>query len=185
MDRRSFVFCCLASSLLTNSACSQESEIFPPVPSWRPSVIPNLDQVADRFRYYTNGERDFVIFRNSTCCIVPLGLSEMDASTAAIEILSKIINFHPDMNPRRMDDGNVLVSYNHPAFNVVLEDFARTNWDEIETRHQDGLTPDEVLLTPLGQNVFDEVGKMALLGRSYMFLDALESIVSGIERSDN
>lgn len=76
------------------------------------------------------------------------------------------------MNPAPMDDGNILVSYNHLAVNVVLSAVAKNHWDEIEKRHLDGLTPDEVLITPLGQNKFDDFGKQALLGRAYMFMDA-------------
>lgn len=76
------------------------------------------------------------------------------------------------MYPAPMDDGNILVRYNHPAVNVVLSTVAKAHWDEIDKRHLDGLTPDEVLITPLGQNKFDDFGKQALLGRAYMFIDA-------------
>jgi hypothetical protein len=81
-----------------------------------------------------------------------------------------------------MDDGNVLVRYNHPAVNVVLSSVAQAHWPEIESHHQDALTPDEVLITPLGQNVFDDFGKKALLGRCYMFMDAQAPKVHRIER---
>jgi hypothetical protein len=86
------------------------------------------------------------------------------------------------MNPASMDDGNVLVRYNHPAVNVVLSSVAHAHWPEIESRHHDGLTPDEVLFTPLGRNVFDDFGKKALLGRCYMFMDAQAPKVHRIER---
>ena len=157
--------------------------MLPPVPSWQPSFAPDIEQVVDRFRYYTNSKRDFVALRHGTCCIVADGLSDAEASSAAIEILSRINNFHPDMTPLQMDDGNVLVQYREPALNVVLVDVAQANWSEIEARHQDGLTPDEVLITPLGQNVFDDFGKMALLGRCYMFMDAQSPEVVRVERS--
>lgn len=86
------------------------------------------------------------------------------------------------MAPNTMDDGNILVQYNHPAANVVLREVARANWPEIEGRHLDGLAPSEVLLTPLGPNKFDDFGKQALLGRAYMFMDALAPEIVQIKR---
>lgn len=184
MNRRIFVVGATSSLALIRGAGAMEPGTFPPVPSWQPSFAPDIEQIVEQFRYYTNGDKDFVAFQHGTCCIVADGLSDADASSAAIEILSKIINYHPDMTPLQMDDGNVVVQYREPAFNVVLADVAHANWSEIEARHQDGLTPDEVLITPLGQNVFDEFGKMALLGRSYMFMDAQSPKVVRIERSN-
>jgi hypothetical protein len=157
-------------------------EPFPPIPIWKPSFSLPLDRIVDRLRYYTNSKRDFVVFENGTCAIVSNGLSDQIAASAATEILDKIFRFHPDMQPLSMDDGNIIVQYNHPAINVVIAEIAEANWPEIEARHLDGLTPDEVLITPLGNNVFDDFGKMALLGRSYMFMDALAPKVVRIER---
>lgn len=147
---------------------------FPPLPAWKPSFSQPLERIAERFSYYTDGQRDFVVLQCGTCVLVDDGLSDAAAYTAARSVLDSIVNFHPDMNPAHMDDGNVMVRYNHPAFNVVLTDIAKANWQEIEARHKDGLTKDEVLITPLGPNIFDDFGKMALLGRSYMFMDALD-----------
>jgi hypothetical protein len=90
----------------------------------------------------------------------------------SFKVLHDIFHFHPDMNPKPMDDGNILVTYNHPAVNVVLHQIAHAHWPEIEKRYLDGLTPSEVLITPLGPNKFDDLGKQALLGRAYMFVDA-------------
>ena len=109
---------------------------------------------------------------HGTCVIVADGLSDAQATQSAKATLSAIINDHPDMNPAPMDDGNILVRYNHPAFNVVFTDFAKTHWAEIDSRHLDGLVPEEVLITPQGPNVFDDFGKKALYGRACMFLDA-------------
>lgn len=86
------------------------------------------------------------------------------------------------MIPSPMDDGNMMVRYNHPAVNIVLRDVADAHWAEVEERHLDGLTPSEVLITPLGPNKFDADGKLALLGRAYMFLDARLPEVVQIER---
>ena len=65
-----------------------------------------------------------------------------------------------------------MISYNHPAYSIVLRDNAQAHWAEIESRYMDELTPYEVLLTPLGPNKFDDFGKQGLLGRAYMFMDA-------------
>jgi hypothetical protein len=110
------------------------------------------------------------------------GLSDAQAAQSAEATLTAIINYHPDMNPAPMDDGNVIVRYNHPAFNVVFTDFATTHWAEIDSRHLDGLVPEEVLITPQGPNVLDDFGKKALYGRACMFLDAQASSVKLIQR---
>jgi hypothetical protein len=86
------------------------------------------------------------------------------------------------MNPLPMDDGNVLVQYNHPAVNVVLWDVVERHWAEIDARHQDALATHEVLITPDGPNTFDDFGKKALFGRCFMFMDAQEPEVVRIER---
>ena len=109
-------------------------------------------------------------------------MSDADAHTFALKVLSDIFNYHPDMNPAPMDDGNILVRYNHPAVNVVLHDVAQAHWSEIEAHHLEGLTESEVLITPLGPNKFDAFGKRALLGRAYMFMDAQAPVVVELRR---
>ena len=145
---------------------------FPPVPTWKPSFSQPIATIIDRISYYYDAKIDFAIFRNGTCVILENGLSDADAKARSLKVLADIIGYHPDMDPASMDDGNILVRYNHPAVNVVLASVAKTHWHEIEKRHLDGLTPDEVLITPLGNNRFDDFGKQALLGRAYMFMDA-------------
>ena len=172
-----------AQMLLTTPVAAQARSDFPPVPAWKPSFIPNIEVIADRFRLYFENSYDFVMFQHTTCCAVPLDLSDDEAEQTALAILKRIIGYHPDMNPRQMNDGNVVISYNHPAANIVPLGFARTHWQEIQDQHLDGLTPGEVLMTPLGANVFDDVGKLALLGRSYMFLDALSPTPVRVERA--
>ena len=132
--------------------------------------------------YYTDGKRDLAVFQNGTCVVLPPGLNDADAETFAKEVLAKIFHYHPDMNPMPMEDGNILVQYNHPAANVVLSDVATKHWSEIERNHQRALVTSEVLITPLGQNVFDEFGKKALFGRCFMFMDALQPVVTKIVR---
>ena len=145
-----------------------------PVPKWRPTCHPPLNAVIGRFQYYRDNAQDFVVFKNGTCVHIDSGLSNRRAIIAAKRVLKKIISFHPDFRTFAMDDGNYLVTYNHPAFNVILDQQVRTNWAKIKSRHLDGLVKGEVLIGPSGQNVFDKIGKIGLLGRSYMFMDALD-----------
>ena len=156
---------------------------WPPVPKWRPSFQPSLETVIDRMRYYTDQKRDFAVFRNGTCALLEPGLSDAAVQGAAMGILAEVFHAHPDMNPLRMDDGNIMVRYSQPALNsVVSVALARAHWAEIEARHQDGLVAGEVLISPEGQNVFDDRGKMGLFGRSLMFMDAQAPEIVRIER---
>ena len=155
---------------------------FPPVPEWRPAIDAPIERIVERMVYYTNGKKDFVTFAHGTCAIVPEQLADEAAVAEAVTILSNIFNYHPDMNPVEMDDGNILVRYNHPAVNVVLQDVVRANWKEIERNHQKALTPAEVIITPLGPNRFDEFGIAALFGRCFMFMDAQEPVVVRVVR---
>jgi len=180
--RRSFIVGLLASLGIEKVGAVMADTKFPTVPSWRPSFRQPLDRVVDRISYYTDGKRDFAVFSNRTCVILEDGLSDTEAKAFSLKVLGDIFNYHPDMNPTPMDDGNVLVRYNHPAANVVLQDIAKAHWSEIESRHLDGLTDSEVLHTPLGPNRFDDFGKQALLGRAYMFMDAQAPAMSLIFR---
>jgi hypothetical protein len=180
--RRSFIAGLLASFGAGRAAAGKPQTAFPPVPAWRPSFAQPRDRIVDRISYYTNGTRDFTVFKNGTCVILDAGLSDAEARTVSLKILSDIFNYHPDMNPAQMDDGNILVRYNHPAVNVVIHEIAEAHWAEIESRHLDGLAGPEVLITPLGQNKFDAFGKQALLGRAYMFMDAQDPEIIEIKR---
>lgn len=82
-----------------------------------------------------------------------------------------------------MDDGNIVIQYNHPAINVVLISFADEHWEEIESNYQDALVTSEVLLTSLGPNTFDDSGKKELFGCCYMFMDAQSPEVVRIVRA--
>lgn len=162
----------------------QGSIKFPPVPDWKPEIAPPLSRVIERMRYYTNAKMDFAVFQHGTCVILPEGLADEAADGFAKEVLKKIFHYHADMNPRMMDDGNILVSYNHPAVNVVLSDFASEHWEEINRNHLRALATSEVLITPMGPNVFDDLGKKGLFGRCFMFMDAQEpSVVHIIRRA--
>ena len=87
------------------------------------------------------------------------------------------------MKPMNMDDGNILIEYNEPAFNVVINDFANKHLTSIKRNHLSGLTESEVLITPLGPNKFDEFGMKALYGRTFMFMDAQDPQIIKIYRN--
>lgn len=157
---------------------------FPPVPDWQPSVLQPLDRIAERIRFYTNGSRDFALFSNGTVAILPPGLNDKDAETHALKALHGVFHAHPDFNPMNMKDGNVLVQYNNDVASVVLADVVEQNWSEIDKQHQRALATHEVLITPLGHNIFDDFGKKALFGRCFMFMDAQTPKIARIERHD-
>lgn len=181
--RRSFLAGLLAVMGVGKATAAAPAKAdFPPVPAWRPSFGQPLKQIVDRISSYTGDKRDFVVFRNGTCVILEDGTSDADAMSFAHKVLSDIFNFHPDMNPSPMDDGNILVRYNHPAANVIIREIAQAHWKEVEERHLDALATSEVLMTPLGSNKFDDFGKQALLGRAYMFMDAQAPEVTQIKR---
>jgi hypothetical protein len=169
-------------SIFTCSHRKEKTGTFPPIPKWEPEFSISNETVLERIRYYFDEKKDIVIFKNGTAVIIEDGLSESDAKKQALSILSKIINYHPDMNPLKMDDNNILVQYNHPAYNVVIYDFAKMHLKEIQAKHLDALATDEVLITPLGQNKFDEFEMMALYGRTFMFMDAKKPIIIKIYR---
>ncbi len=179
---RRFFIAGLLGILGLSKAAAQRQKSFPPVPKWRPSFSQPMEKIIDRMVYYTDAKRDIATFRNGTCVILASDLSDADAKAFAFKTLSDIFNYHPDMSPKPMDDGNILVTYNHPAANVVLRDVAEAHWDEVEKRHLDGLATYEVLITPLGPNKFDAFGKQALLGRAYMFMDAQSPEIVSLRR---
>ncbi|RAP55648.1 hypothetical protein BTJ49_15145 [Oleiagrimonas sp. MCCC 1A03011] len=86
------------------------------------------------------------------------------------------------MKPMNMKDGNILIQYNHDVASIVLADIVAEHWSEIEKQHQRALATSEVLITPHGNNKFDDFGKKSLFGRCYMFMDAQEPEVLRIER---
>ena len=156
---------------------------FPPVPDWRPTFAPELDKVVEIASYYTNGKHDLAVFEHGTIVVLAKGLSDEDATAVALEALHGVFHAHPDMNPRDMDDGNILVGYKNNVANVVVNDFVLEHWDEIDRQHQRALATHEVLITPLGQNTFNDFGKKALYGRCFMFMDAQSPKVVRIART--
>jgi hypothetical protein len=172
----------LFSNLFGGEKLADKPKDFPPVPAWQPDIEVPLDKIIERFRYYTDNKKDFVVFKHGTCVLVSDGLTDERARNEALETVSKIFNYHPDMNPKSMDDGNILIFYNHPAYTVVLEEITTTHMDAIRTNHLRALARDEVLITPAGPNKFDDFGMKALFGRCYFFMDAKKPEVTRVIR---
>jgi hypothetical protein len=172
----------LFSNLFGGEKPAEKPKGSPPVPARQPDIEVPLEKVIDRFRYYTDNKKDFVVFKHGTCVLVSDGLEEEQARKEALETVAKIFNHHPDMNPRSMDDGNILICCNHPAYTLVLEEITRNHMDMIRTNHLRALAWDEVLITPAGQNKFDDLGMKALFGRCYFFMDAKKPEVFGVIR---
>tara|TARA_Y100000815_G_scaffold68665_1_gene57720 strand:+ start:323 stop:916 length:594 start_codon:yes stop_codon:yes gene_type:complete len=168
---------------LSEMVFSEESDQFPPVPSWQPAFSAPVELQLERMVFYTDDTRDLVQYKNGTVVVINKGLDDNEAKLFANEVLSKIYNYHPDMNPLNMKDGNILVRYNHPAFNVVLTEFTSKYIDTIRNKYRDALATHEVIITGLGTNVFDDFGKQALDGRTFMFMDAQNPEVVAIYRS--
>jgi len=148
----------------------EQKEDFPPIPKWKPNLPIDIDLIYEKTKYYTNSNLQFAIFENGTVVFFPDRIENIEDSAKAS--LDKIYNFHPDFNPLTMDDGNYLVEYNHPAFNIVFKNEIENHWSYIDENHQDGICPSEVLIGPSGPNVFDTIGKICLFGRAKMFMDA-------------
>jgi hypothetical protein len=157
-------------------------ERFPPVPAWQPQIEQPLERIIDRVTHYSNGTKDFAVFRFGTVAVLPDGLTDSQANEHALQALHGVFHAHPDMNPVAMKDGNIVIHYNNNVANVVLSEVVEANWAEIDSKHQDALATHEVLITPMGQNTFDDHGKKALFGRCYMFMDAQSPEVVRIER---
>ena len=156
---------------------------FPPVPKWRPNIAAPLNDIVERMTHYTNKQRDFAVFKYGTCAVLPNGLAHDQAVAHAKAMLHRVFHAHPDMSPLAMKDGNVMVQYNEPVVNVVLSEFVARHWTDIDRNHQDALAPSEVLMTPQGQNRFDDFGKKALYGRCFMFMDAQHPEVVNVVRA--
>lgn len=168
----------------TRKGAQLKSDVFPPVPKWQPTIVQPLEEIIDRVAHYTNRKRDFAVFRHGTCVILPENeLFEDQAAVVAKDVLDKIYNYHPDMDPKAMKDGNIAILYNLPAINVVLSSIVEAHWEVIDRRHLDALATSEVLITSLGQNKFDDLGKVALFGRCFMFMDAQRPEVVSVFRA--
>ncbi|MCU4157327.1 hypothetical protein J1N10_15225 [Carboxylicivirga sp. A043] len=144
---------------------------FPPKPKWKPNLPINLNLILEKSKYYTGEKLQLAVFEFGTIIIFSERVTDIISS--ALQTLDKIYNFHPDFNPREMDDGNYLIEYSQPAFTIVFKDEIEKYWSYIDENHLDGICTDEVLINGNGEhNVFDKIGKICLYGRSKMFMDA-------------
>jgi hypothetical protein len=167
---------------LLNLFKKTKKSISPPIPNWKPDIDQPVDLIVERIICYTNNTRDFVVFQNGTISIIPDGLDDIEAETFAKNAIHNVFHAHPDMNPFQMKDGNILIQYSNDLANIVLANIATKHWPEIDEKHQSAIVANEVLITPLGQNKFDDFGKKALFGRCYMFMDAVSNKIIKIVR---
>lgn len=154
----------------------------PPIPDWKPDIHLPIEKIENVIRHYSDGRHDFAIFKNGTVAILSGSPSELEAEVAAKNALESVFHSHPDMTPREMDDGNILIAYKNNVASVVLTELVEKHWEEINENHQRALATSEVLITPLGNNVFNDFGKKCLFGRCYMFMDAVSPEVVRIVR---
>lgn len=146
---------------------------FPPRPSWKPELKIDSERIIERFSYYSNGNIDFVVFKNGTC--VPVEPGSTDWINDSKKTMAELFNSHPDFNPLQMDDGNWMISMSNRAFIICFNDDIEANWDYIDSNHLKGLAEDEVIITGENkQNIFDKRGRIGLFGRAYWFMDAAE-----------
>jgi hypothetical protein len=148
------------------------------LPEWRPLVERQIDTLAEMCKFYTNGTEAFVVFEHGTCVTVPRNLEEPLAREFAIKRLAEFLSSHPDGTPLEMKDGNFVVSAPQvDALSVVMQQTLQNQMEYIRANHTKGLQGQpshEVLLTPLGANVFDDLGMKFLFARSFIFWDADE-----------
>jgi hypothetical protein len=141
-------------------------------PPWKPAIVQPLDRLENRFREVVKGGKDFVLFSHGTCAVVEAGMPEAVAYEAAKTILERTVHQHVDVRPTELTGGDILIRYNQPAANLVLDDIARANLLQIDAKHMSALVPEEVLIMPAGPNKFDTFAKRVLFGRCYLFMDA-------------
>lgn len=144
---------------------------FPPKPKWKPKLPIDKELIYKKAKHYTADKLQFAVFQHGT--VVYFLNRIVDLNESAKVSLDKIYNSHPDFNPIKMNDGNYLVEYSHPAFTIVFKEDIENHWGYIDQNHQDGICPAEVLINAQGMhNVFDDIGKIGLFGRAKMFMDA-------------
>jgi len=181
---KKLILAMLAWALCAVQVSSDDAASFPPVPSWKPDFAVSNDTVLERMAFYTNGAADLVVFKHGTTVVLPSGLSDEDARAYAAQVLAAIFNAHPDFKPLSMKDGNILVTYNHPAFNVVVTSFVDAHLEIIMRKHLDALATDEVLITGNGPNKFNLFDMKALYGRTFMFVDAQNPEIAILHRAN-
>jgi hypothetical protein len=129
----------------------------PSNPKWNPAAPVDIPRTVAAFRYYLNGRKMLVVFAHGTC--VPVFPESAEPEKEAMQALHRVFQAHPDFQTLRADDGNYIVGYSDAAFSVVFRDDLDAN-REYNERH--------------------ELFEIGMLGRSRMFLDGQNPIVSAI-----
>jgi len=114
-----------------------EKKQFPPVPKWRPNTPNDTDRIINCAKYYTGSKLQIAVFKFGTVVLLPSRVESIEITTK--DVLNKIYNAHPDFRPKIMDDGNYLIEYHQPAFNIVFIDEIDNNWNYIDKNHLDGV----------------------------------------------
>ncbi len=162
--------------LFKNLFKTVDKKQFPPLPQWRPNTPNDIDKITNTTKYYTGSKLQLAVFKFGTVVFLTIRVDNIEVE--AKNILNQVYNFHADFNPRIMSEGNYLIEYRKPAFNIVFKEEIADNWDYIDKNHLQGVCTDEVLINGKGQhNVFDTVGKICLFGRAKMFMDAQDPVV--------
>lgn len=155
----------------TNLVSKLKKKPFPPIPTWRPNTPVNVENILSAAKHYTGSKLQLAVFKYGTVVLIVNRVENTEIE--AKSVLHKIYYAHPDFKPVTMDDGNYLIEYVQPAFNIVFKDELEKYWFYIDAHHLEGVCNDEILIDGDGRkNVFTDLGKICLYGRAKMFMDA-------------
>ena len=133
-----------------------------PTPEWKVDAPVDIPRTVAAFQYYFDRKKTLVVFAHGTCAPVSPGCA--DPEKEALQALHRVFHAHPDFRTMRGDDGNYLISYSDAAFTVVFRDELDAKREYVE------------------QHQLFEIG---VFGRSRMFLDGKNPIVSVIWRAES
>jgi hypothetical protein len=155
----------------TNLVSKIKKKPFPPVPTWRPDTPVDIENILSTAKHYTGSKLQLAVFKYGTVALMATHIENIESEAKLA--LHKIYYAHPDFKPVTMDDGNYLIEYTQPAFNVVFKEELEEYWPYINAHHMKGVCNDEILIDGGGRkNVFTDLGKICLYGRAKMFMDA-------------
>ncbi len=135
---------------------------FPPTPKWRPEMAVDIPRTVAAFQYYFDRKKTLVVFAHGTC--VPVSPESAEPEKEAMQALHRVFHSHPDFRTMVGDDGNYLISYSDAAFTLVFRDELDPKREYVERHH------------------LFEIG---VFGRSRMFLDGKNPVVSEIWRAES
>lgn len=155
----------------TNLVSKLKKKRFPPIPTWRPNTPVDIEHILSTAKHYTGNKLQLAVFKYGTVALMVKRVEDIELE--AKSALHKIYYAHPDFKPVTMDDGNYLIEYTQPAFNIVFKQELEQYWTYIDAHHIEGVCNEEILIDGGGrQNVFTDLGKISLYGRAKMFMDA-------------